>query len=63
MTTILATFVILLLVMAGMAVGVLFGREPIKGSCGGISQMTGRESCDLCGGNPAKCDEQASGRA
>lgn len=63
MTTILATFVILLLVMAGMAVGVLFGRAPIKGSCGGISQMTGSTGCELCGGNPDKCDEQVTTRA
>lgn len=63
MTTILATFAILLMVMAAMAVGVIFGREPIKGSCGGMSQITGSEGCDLCGGNAAKCDEQATGKA
>jgi len=63
MTTILATFVLLLLIMAAMAVGVLFGRQPIKGSCGGIAQMTGGESCELCGDNPSKCEEQATNKA
>ncbi len=63
MTTFLATFAILFLVVAGMAVGVIFGREPIKGSCGGMNQVTGSGSCDLCGGNPTKCDEQAVGKA
>jgi hypothetical protein len=38
-----------------MAVGVLAGRGPIKGSCGGMSAMSG-EDCPICGGNPARCD-------
>lgn len=64
MTTLLATFLILLIVMAGMAVGVMFGRAPIKGSCGGINQINGGSgSCDLCGGSPSKCEDQAAGRA
>lgn len=57
MTTVLASFVILLLVVAGMAVGVIFGREPIKGSCGGLNNAGVDASCELCGGNPAKCEE------
>jgi hypothetical protein len=54
MTTLFASFVIMLMVVAGMAVGVLFGREPIKGSCGGLNNA-GVES--TCGGNPVKCEE------
>ncbi|MBD3635313.1 (Na+)-NQR maturation NqrM [Methylophaga sp. OBS1] len=45
MTTFIATFVILLLVVAGMAIGVLFGRSSIKGSCGGLNQVGLGGSC------------------
>ncbi len=52
MTTILLTIVIALLVFAAMSLGIMFGRQPIKGSCGGIASG---QACDLCGGNPTKC--------
>lgn len=42
--TFLLAFCILLLVIGGMAIGVLVGRKPISGSCGGING--GR--CKLC---------------
>mgnify|MGYP000456934625 FL=1 len=45
MTTFIAAFVLLLLVVAGMAVGVLFGRSSIKGSCGGLNQVGLGGSC------------------
>ncbi len=56
--TVIASFVVLVLVVAGMAIGVMFGRQPLKGSCGGMSSGTADTSCSLCGGNPAKCEEQ-----
>ncbi len=44
----LVTFVLMLIVVAVMAVGVIFGRRAIKGSCGGAN--TGNcvcvEKCD-----------------
>lgn len=52
--TVIATFLlafgILLLVIAGMAIGVMGGRKPISGSCGGING--GR--CELCSGSCAE---------
>ncbi|WP_411728544.1 (Na+)-NQR maturation NqrM [Methyloglobulus sp.] len=33
----LATFALMLIVIALMAVGVMFGRRAIKGSCGGLN--------------------------
>jgi len=56
MATLIGTFVVLVLVVAGMAVGVMFGRQPIKGSCGGLNNG-GESACTVCGGNPTKCEE------
>jgi hypothetical protein len=58
MATLIGTFILLLLVVAGMAIGVMFGRKPLKGSCGGLANGSD-SSCSVCGGNPAKCDESA----
>ena len=53
----LITFVVMLLVVAAMAIGVMAGRKPIAGSCGGMGAAGIDSSCSLCGGNPAKCEE------
>ncbi|WP_438971387.1 (Na+)-NQR maturation NqrM [Methylophaga sp.] len=45
MTTFLAAFVALLIIVAAMAIGVLFGRPAIKGSCGGLNQVGLSGSC------------------
>ncbi|MBF6649015.1 MULTISPECIES: (Na+)-NQR maturation NqrM [unclassified Methylobacter] len=37
MTYFLVTFVFMLVVIAIMAIGVIFGRKAIKGSCGGAN--------------------------
>ena len=55
MTTVAISLLVFLLVFAALAIGLIAGRGPIKGSCGGIAAMT-REDCPVCGGNPAKCD-------
>jgi hypothetical protein len=57
MTTFIAAFVVLLIIVAGMSVGVLMGRKPIKGTCGGLNNGEGNTSCQLCGGDPVKCEE------
>ncbi|MHA3976967.1 hypothetical protein ACW9UR_04705 [Halovulum sp. GXIMD14794] len=44
MATFLLTLAIILLSVAGLALGVMRGRAPLKGSCGG----TGCEACDSC---------------
>ncbi len=56
-TFLLVLFIVLLLV-AGMSIGVLMGRKPISGTCGGIGAMGISKSCDICGGNPQKCEEE-----
>jgi hypothetical protein len=55
----LVTFLVMLLVVAGMAVGVMAGRKPIAGSCGGMGAAGIDGSCSLCGGNPDKCEESS----
>lgn len=57
----LIALVVLLLIMAAMAVGVMMGRQPLKGSCGGVGAALGEANytCDICGGDPDKCDEQS----
>ncbi|MGI9408900.1 MAG: hypothetical protein ACR2OV_02420 [Hyphomicrobiaceae bacterium] len=47
MATIILSIVIVLLAAGGLAVGLLFGRAPIKGSCGGLAcrNDTGCEGC------------------
>jgi len=41
-----------------MSVGVLFGRSPIKGSCGGLQNLGMKENCDICGGDDAECEKE-----
>jgi uncharacterized protein len=53
----ISTFVVAL-VIAGMAIGVIMGRPPIKGSCGGLGALGVDQACDLCGGDPRRCDEE-----
>lgn len=57
----LTTFVVMASVMAIMAVGVMAGREPIKGSCGGMGAVGIDQSCEICGGNPQRCEEDTQG--
>ena len=56
MATLLVSFLVFLAVIGAMAVGVMFGREPIKGSCGGINALQGGSGdCPVCGGQPQAC--------
>jgi hypothetical protein len=60
MIELLLAFVVMVLIILAMSVGVILAGKPIKGSCGGIAALGMATSCDICGGNPAKCDEQQS---
>lgn len=59
MTTLFLAFILLSLVIAAMSIGVILGRKPIAGSCGGIGAALGEKdyTCDICGGDPQKCEE------
>ncbi|PCI58286.1 MAG: ApbE family protein [Methylophilaceae bacterium] len=52
------TLAFLLIVVAGMAIGVIFSNKPIKGSCGGIATLGLGGTCEICGGDMDKCDEE-----
>jgi len=50
LSAVLITFAVLLAFIAAMAIGVMNGRKPISGSCGGLSG--GR--CEICNGGPCQ---------
>lgn len=62
MQTLLITLAVMLLFFLFMSVGVLFGRQPLKGSCGGVGKALGEKNyvCDVCGGDESKCEEKQS---
>ncbi|WP_319530258.1 (Na+)-NQR maturation NqrM [uncultured Cohaesibacter sp.] len=49
METFLIAFVAFLVVLSGMAVGVMFKRKPIAGSCGGLNAISDADHCLICG--------------
>lgn len=56
------TFAVFAIVIAAMAVGVMFGRKSISGSCGGLGNKTdehGNSSCSLCSNPGEACRELA----
>lgn len=48
MTTFLFTFGLLLLIMLGMALGVIMMNKTIKGSCGGLNAISDADQCLVC---------------
>lgn len=58
MVVFLLTFILLLIVVAIMSIGVMMGRKPIAGSCGGIKALGSGAACEICGGDPNKCDSE-----
>ncbi|MFK7159935.1 (Na+)-NQR maturation NqrM [Marinospirillum sp. MEB164] len=64
MQTFILTLAVLATIIIIMSVGVLMGRKPIAGSCGGMSALGMDTECDICGGNQDICEtEQQKQRA
>ena len=57
MSELLVAFLIFGLVMAAMAVGVIFSNRTIKGSCGGLGSLAAKVGLPLCecDGDPELC--------
>ncbi len=53
---ILVSFVVMLLAVAGMAIGVLVQNKPIKGSCGGVANRDGFDCACAAAGQPRMCE-------
>jgi hypothetical protein len=47
MMTFIFTLAMILASVAGLATGVLLGRAPLRGSCGGVTCVTGA-TCSAC---------------
>ncbi|MBU2963623.1 (Na+)-NQR maturation NqrM [Citreicella sp. C3M06] len=48
MTTFLLAFGLLMIVMLGMALGVILNGRTIKGSCGGLNAISDADHCVVC---------------
>lgn len=51
------SFFVMLFIVGAMAVGAMAGREPLKGSCGGLSAVGIDGQCEICGKDPNSCDD------
>ena len=51
-------FFLMALLIIAMSVGVLFGKKPISGSCGGMSALGMEVACDICGGDKTRCEKE-----
>jgi len=54
----LLSVLIMGLIVAGMAIGAMAGRGPLKGSCGGLAAVGIEGKCEICGDDPSRCEEQ-----
>lgn len=57
MMVFVAVFSVFAIVMIAMAVGVMLGRKPIQGSCGGLNNVGAERACgcvDVCKNDPDK---------
>jgi hypothetical protein len=52
--TAILSFIIVAAVIAAMGIGVMAGRAPIKGSCGGLNGG----GCELCSGRCKKSESE-----
>ena len=55
----LLSALVLGIIMLIMSVGVIMGRKPITGSCGGMSALVMEVACDICGGDQTICETES----
>ena len=56
----IVVFLFMILVVGAMSGGVLMGRKPIAGSCGGMSALGMETACEICGGDKTKCEKESA---
>jgi hypothetical protein len=59
--TVLLTLLLFAVLFLAMAVGVLMGRSPIKGSCGGLGAVGIKGDCGACGRRREDCPKASAG--
>ncbi|MCY4046274.1 MAG: (Na+)-NQR maturation NqrM [Cellvibrionales bacterium] len=52
----LVAFGVFALFFVLLSLGLLIKQKPLKGSCGGVATLMGNDNCEICGGDPNKCD-------
>ena len=57
MDTLIVAFFVMLGLVTAMAVGVIFGRKPIAGSCGCMKALGMEMDCEVCCGDPEYCEK------
>ena len=59
MVIFIVSFVAFAVLMSAMAIGVIAGRAPISGSCGGVGKILGTpQKCEICGDDPTRCESE-----
>jgi len=49
MNELILSFLIVAFAFTGLAVGLIFKNQPIKGSCGGMANLEDGSTCEICG--------------
>ena len=63
MSTFLLTPLVFGIFFMCLAVGVIFSNKRLKGSCGGLANMTGEDGksmCEICPNNESSCGSKLS---
>lgn len=59
MSLFLIVFGVMIVLVLAMSIGVIMGREPIAGSCGGMKRLGMDVACEICGGDESKCEKES----
>ena len=58
MSTLILAFVFMLILVSAMSIGVIMGRKPISGSCGGMKALGMDVECEVCHGDEDLCRKE-----
>ncbi|MBN8431741.1 (Na+)-NQR maturation NqrM [Microbulbifer salipaludis] len=58
MTIYIFAFFLMVLLVAGMAIGAILQNKPIKGTCGGLNTLGMKKDCEVCGGDDDECEKE-----